>query len=249
MSWTSIPVGDGDAMDLWVERPAGKRAPVVLVLQEICGVNAHLRDVARRVAGIGYLAVAPDLFHRTAKRFEGAYEDLVVSVAHAKQMTPEGLVDDLRAIHAWLVRDAQADERYVAAWGFCMGGRVALRANIVLPLRAVASFYGGVSDVLLAESPKHHGPLLLAWAGRDPHASAAMRRSLVESLAAANKAYVDVEFSDAEHGFFCDERASYHAASARIAWAMIQTFFEDRLRPPEATGTTSASHTVGSRAG
>jgi carboxymethylenebutenolidase len=231
MSWTSIPVGDKDSMDLWVQRPPAPQAPVVLVLQEICGVNSHLRDVARRVADIGYLAVAPDLFHRTAKRFEGAHDDLAPSVVHARQMTPDGLVDDLRAVHAWIVGDVQADEQRIAAWGFCMGGRVALRANIVLPLRGAASFYGGVSDVLLAESAKHHGPLLLAWGGRDSHASVAMRRSLVEALAAANKAYVDVEFSDAEHGFFCDERESYHAASANIAWAMIKTFLRDRLRP------------------
>jgi carboxymethylenebutenolidase len=145
-------------------------------------------------------------------------------------MTPQGLVTDLIALRAWLVSDAQADEQRTAAWGFCMGGRVALRANIVLPLRAAASFYGGASDELLADTPKHSGPLLLAWGGRDAHASPAMRRALVEALTASKKAYVDVEFSEAEHGFFCDERASYHEPSARVAWAMMQGFLEERLR-------------------
>jgi carboxymethylenebutenolidase len=229
MSWTPTIPGTEDAMDLWVERPTQERAPAVIVLQELCGVNSHIRDVARRVAGLGFLAVAPDLFHRSAKRFEGSYDDMAPSLEQAQQMTPAGLVADLRAVEGWLAADAQVDESRVAAWGFCMGGRVALRANIVLPLRGAVSFYGGTSDAVQGDLASSHGPLLLAWGGRDLHIASAMRRSLVGALLEAKKTYVDLEFGDAGHGFFCDERSSYHPASARQAWAITRAFLDDCL--------------------
>ena len=229
MSWISVTSGDGTVMDLWVERPAAATASVVLVIQEVTGVNSHIRNVARRVAELGYVAVAPDLYHRTVTHFEGSYDDLAPAVAHAKAMVPANLVADLHAVYQWVVNDAQADDGRVVAWGFCMGGRVALRANMLLPLRGAVSFYGGASPELLADVGRSHGPILLAWGGRDAHITYETRRSLVEALAKARKSYVDVEFSEAEHGFFCDERASYHVPSARQAWALTQTFFEDRL--------------------
>jgi carboxymethylenebutenolidase len=229
MSWNSVTASDGSIMDLWVERPAAPTAAAVLVIQEVAGVNSHIRNVARRVAELGYVAVAPDLYHRTATHFEGTYDDLAPSVAHAKQMIPANLAADLHAAYQWLVSDEQADDGRVAAWGFCMGGRVALRANMLLPLRGAVSFYGGASPEILADVARSHGPVLLAWGGRDPHIAYETRRSLVEALAAAKKPYTDVEFSEAEHGFFCDERASYHVSSARQAWALTQVFFEERL--------------------
>jgi carboxymethylenebutenolidase len=229
MSWAPASRSVEDAMDLWIERPTRERAPAVIVLQEVCGVNSHIREVARRVAGLGFVAVAPDLFHRSAKHFEGCYDDMGPSIGHAQQMTPPRLVADLRAALAWLAADAQVDERRVAAWGFCMGGRVALRANIVLPLRGAVSFYGGTSDAIQADLTSSHGPLLLAWGGRDSHISSAHRRSLVGALSEAKKAYVDLEFGDAGHGFFCDERSSYHPASARQAWAITRAFLGDCL--------------------
>jgi len=231
MSWTPASPGARESMDLWVVRPTKVgTAPAVIVLQELWGVNSHIRDVARRVSDIGFVAVAPDLFHRSAKRFEGSYDDMTPSLEHARRMTPGELTMDLRAVEAWLAADPQVDERRVAAWGFCMGGRVALRANILLPLRGAVSFYGGTSDAIQADIAGSHGALLLAWGGRDPHLPGTMRRALVGALSEAKKTYVDLEFGDADHGFFCEERSSYHPASARQAWAITRAFLDDCLR-------------------
>jgi carboxymethylenebutenolidase len=222
MTWISIPVDDGTTMSAWLERPA-QPAPAVLVLQELNGVNAYLRDVTRRIAELGYIALAPDLFHRTAERFDGAYDDLAPAMAHARAMTPVTVAADLRAAHAWLGVDR------VAAWGFCMGGRIAHRANMVLPLRAAIAFYGSwPTDA--ADIAALRAPVLLAWGGSDPHLGAAPRRGFVDSLAAAGKSYIDVVFGDASHGFCCDAHPpSYHAPSARAAWALATTFLAEHL--------------------
>lgn len=223
MTWISIPVEDGSTMSAWLERPA-QPAPAVLVLPELTGVNAHLRDVTRRVADLGYVALAPDLFHRTAERFEGAYDDLAPGLAHARALAPSSVAADLRAAHAWLGADTP-----VAAWGFCMGGRIAHRANMVLPLRAAIAFYGSwpteADDVAALRAPT-----LLAWGGSDPHLPPAARRAFVDALAAAGKRYVDVVFGEAGHGFCCDAHpASYHAPSARAAWALAAVFLAEHL--------------------
>jgi len=230
MTWTTFPVGSSAKMDLYVERPGAPKAPAVIVLQEIFGVNAHIRDVAKRVAALGYVAVAPDLFHRSQARFEGRYEDFASSRALAQKTTPDELEADLRATHEWLQQDAQVDGQRVAAWGFCMGGRVALRAAVLLPLRAAVSFYGGVADTMWSQLSQISGPVLLAWGGLDSHLGPAVRRKLADALAEAKKTYVDVVFSDAEHGFFCDHRASYNEKAATVAWATTSAFLAAHLR-------------------
>ncbi len=229
MTWTSIPAGSGTEMDLYVERPAAAQAPAILVLQEIFGVNANIRAIAKRVAAAGYVAVAPDLFHRSARRFEGDYADFSTSMPHAQKMKAPDIEADLRGVHAWLTADAQADETRVAAWGFCMGGRLALVANAILPLKAAVSFYGGVTDTLFPYIPSLSGPSLLAWGGKDQHIGPAQQRKLVDALREAGKPYVDVEFGEADHGFFCDARGAFHPESARQAWALTKTFLEIHL--------------------
>src|SRR5205823_12554121 len=98
METVSVKVSDGSEMRLYVARPEQPRAPGLLVLQEAFGVNGHIRDVARRLAREGYLAVAPELFHRTAPPgFEGSYGDFGSIMPHMQALTPETLEADLRA--------------------------------------------------------------------------------------------------------------------------------------------------------
>jgi carboxymethylenebutenolidase len=226
MTWTAIPVTEGTELEIWLERPAPPPSAAVIVLHELGGVNAHIRDVTRRIADAGYVAVAPDLFHRSARRFEGPDDDPAPGLAHARALVPEGVVADLRAVHEWLATDR------VAVWGFCMGGRIAHRANVALPLRASIAFYGGgLPDTpLRGELDQLHGATLLVWGGRDPHVTAAQRRELADAIAAAGRPYVDAVFGDADHGFFCDTRAAYHAPSAHQAWALACAFLEEHLR-------------------
>src|SRR5690348_4469174 len=111
----SLTVSDGSRMDAYVAQPdpAKDTHAGVIVLQEIFGVNHHIRSVADRLAAAGYTALAPDLFHRTAPNFQGRYDDLEGGRKHAMAMTAEGLEADLHASHQWL--DEHCKDHRIAA--------------------------------------------------------------------------------------------------------------------------------------
>src|SRR5207244_3668042 len=124
--YRDVSVADGTIMRLYVARPprAG-RHPGILVLQEAFGVNAHIRDVTERFAREGFLAVAPEMFHRTAPGFETGYDDFSVVLPHMDALTVKGMSADLQAAHRWLVSEGEVEASRVAAVGYCMGGSVA----------------------------------------------------------------------------------------------------------------------------
>lgn len=229
---TEVPCSDGTAMDLYVARPATHGQPGgVIVLQEIFGVNHHIRDVTDRFARLGYAAVAPDVFHRTAPRFDCGYtpDEMKGGLVHAQATTPAGISADLAAAHAHLV-SLLPEGAPIAAVGFCMGGSLAFVANTELPLAAAVSFYGGrIAQLATERAGRQHGPLLLLWGGQDDHISAEHRRQVVDALHAAGKAYTHLVFGSAGHGFFCDERARYDRQSAHEAWSLVTKFLEATL--------------------
>jgi len=232
--WKTVQLPDQSDMRIFVARPPGAKMPTlgVLVLQEAFGVNAHIRDVTQRIAALGYVAAAPELYHRTCPGFESGYEDMQNVRPHMQAVTEAGLEMDLRAAHGLLANDPQVGKEYIAAVGFCMGGRAAFLANAILPLVGAVSYYGGrIADQLLSRASDQHGPLLLFWGGQDTHVEPAQHYAVVNALRQAGKIFTDVEFSDAEHGFFCDARKSYSPAAARESWALMTAFLE---RLPEA---------------
>src|SRR5690348_6728893 len=101
-TWRELAVSDGSNMAAYTVQPEKGSGRGVIVLQEAFGVNAHIRDVAGQLAGLGYWAIAPDVFHRTAPRFEGDYSDFRKSLPHTKAVTLEGVAADLHAAHDWL---------------------------------------------------------------------------------------------------------------------------------------------------
>jgi len=216
-------------MDLYVSRPAeGGHGAGIIVVQEIWGVNGHIRDVADRFARLGYLAVAPDVFHRTAPKFEAPYTEMS-GYPHANAMTAEGVRADLTAAHAYVLSQLSEDAP-VASVGFCVGGRLAFQANAWLPLAASVSFYGGgIAQSALGLVPELHGPSLLIWGGKDKHITSEHRRQVVDALHAAEKPFVHLLFDQADHGFFCDQRASYDKEAAADAWGLVVKFLDARL--------------------
>ena len=199
----TLEVADGTRMDAHLAKPqGGGRRPGLLVLQEAFGVNAHIRDVAERFAREGFVALAPELFHRTAPGFEGRYDDFASVMPHYQAVTVEGLAADLAAAHAWLSDRGGVAPGDASAIGFCLGGRVAFLAATALPLKAAISFYGAGIPPLLDRAPKLSAPILLIWGGRDKHIPPEQIASVTAALRAADKPYVNVEFSDADHGFF-----------------------------------------------
>jgi carboxymethylenebutenolidase len=223
----TLAVEDGTAMSAYFARPAGAGPfPGLLLLQEAFGVNAWIRGVAERFAREGYAVLAPELYHRTAPGFEGSYADFPGVRAHLSALTVEGMTADLRAAHAALKARAGDD---VSAVGFCMGGRAAFLADAVLPLKAAVSFYGaGIAPGLLDRAPSLSGPLLLIWGGKDAHLPPETTAAVSAAVRAAGKSFAVAEFSDGDHGFFCDARAAYHAPSAARAWALTLAFLKTR---------------------
>lgn len=223
--FTNIRVSDGTDMRVYLARPedAGPH-PGILVFQEAFAVNAHIRDVAQRFARLGYVAAAPELFHRTAPGFEADYETRIGVTENLQKLTVEGMEADVMAAFN-LLRNDSGCNGHVAAIGFCMGGRVAYLANSIAPLTAAVSFYGGgIAPALLDRAAKQNAPLLLIWGGLDKHIGADQRTAVREALDAARKPYIETLFSFADHGFFCDQRASYNPAAARDAWALATSF-------------------------
>jgi carboxymethylenebutenolidase len=172
------------------------------------------------------VAIAPELFHRTAPGFEGRYDNFASVAPHMKAVTMEAAEQDLQASYAWLTArlDVNTDDMFCV--GFCLGGKISFLANTVLPLHAPASFYGGgIAQELLSRAPNVKAPMLLAWGGLDKHIKPEHRAAVTEALTASGKEYVNVEFSNADHAFFCDERPSYDARAAEQAWVLLLEFF------------------------
>ncbi len=222
----TLAVDDGTQMAAYMARPKdAKRLPGIIVLQEAYGVNPHIRDVTERLAAEGYVAIAPELFHRTAPGFQGDYTNFPAVMPHMRAVTPATAEADLRAALAWLQAAPFVERERIYSVGFCMGGRISYLANAALPLRAAASFYGGsIAPDLLDRASALHGPMLLIWGGLDKHIGPEQRSAVVEALVRNKKTWVNLEFSDADHGFFCNQRAAWQPRAARQSWALLLEF-------------------------
>ena len=140
-------------------------------------------------------------------------------------VTPETAEHDIRAAYAWLRANTQVKADAISSIGFCLGGRVSFIANSIVPLRGAVSFYGGgIAPALLDRVAKLQAPSLFVWGGLDTHIPAEQRKAVLDALSAQGKIFVNAEFSRADHGFFCDERAAYEPVSARQAWALTLEF-------------------------
>ncbi len=227
----SLSVSDGSTMPAYVARPAADGPhPGILVFQEAFGVNAHIHDLTERFAHAGYTAIAPALFHRTDPNFKGLYTDFGPAMGHLMALTDTGQTADIHAAYEWLTADGGVTA--VASTGYCMGGRTSFLADTLLPLKASVSYYGGgiapsegsPFPSLLGKTADLNAPILLFWGGLDEHIGADQGQAVEAALKAAGKPYEQVVFSEADHGFFCDARASYNPDAARQAWALTLEF-------------------------
>ena len=226
--YVNLTVADGSQMRAYVARPSGTPKAGLIVFQEAFGVNAHIRDITERFGREGYLAIAPELFHRTAPGLEAGYGDLAPVAPHMKAITDPALEADIRAAYDWL--KSEGGVQSVSAVGYCMGGRCATLASIILPLGCGISYYGGgiapsqFFPSLLDRVTDLQSPMLFFWGGQDHHITPDKVQQVNEALRAANKQFVNVEFSFADHGFFCDARPSYSPEAAAEAWPMTLAF-------------------------
>jgi carboxymethylenebutenolidase len=197
--------------------PPGPVKGALVVIQEIFGVNHHIRNVCDRYAREGYVAVAPSIFDRTEPNFQSGYSPDEVAVARKFVANPnwEAMLRDVQA-----AIESVKDVGPVGIVGFCLGGSVAYAAATKLSgLRAAVGYYGGAIVRIADDKPKV--PTLLHFGEKDT----GIPQSDVEAIRAKRP---DVEihiYPGAQHGFSCDERASYDKASADLAGQRTLAFF------------------------
>jgi len=216
-------------MRMFVARPTGEGPHrAIIVMQEAFGVNAHIRDVTTRFAREGFLAVAPELFHRTGNGVEGRYDAFTEMQPHFSVLTTEGILADAKAAFRWVVSQPDVDAARVAVIGYCLGGRAAFLANSSLPVAAGVSYYAGAMPTVLDRVNGVHAPHTFFWGGRDRHITVEQKAAVAEAFTRAGKQFTTVEFSQADHGFFCDQRGAYEPNAAREAWALTLAFLADQ---------------------
>jgi carboxymethylenebutenolidase len=217
-----LKASDGFQLGGYRAEPAGAPKGGVVVIQEIFGVNHHIRSICDRLASAGYVAVAPSIFDRIEPNFQSGYSPDEVAVARkfvANPDYPAMLLDTQAAI------DAVKDAGPVGIIGFCLGGSVAYAAATKLSgLSAAIGYYGGA--VVRSADDKPKVPTQLHFGEKD----SGIPLSDVDTIKAKRP---DVEvhvYPGAQHGFNCDERASYDKASADIAWPRSLDFFAKHLK-------------------
>ena len=220
---------DGD-MGIYDAEPVGAVRGGVVVIQEAFGVNAHIEDVTKRFAAQGYRAVAPHIFHRTGDPVID-YDDFEKIMPNFAALSERAILDDVDAALEYLQETGLPAAR-VGVVGFCMGGTVAFLVSVRRPVGAGVTFYGGgVSQGRLGMQSQLDmaGALQAPWLGLYGDKDQGISVDDVEALrTAVAKASVDTEvvrYSDADHGFHCDARASYHEASATDAWGRTLAWF------------------------
>jgi carboxymethylenebutenolidase len=232
--YVNLSVSDGTSMRAYVAHPEGKPRAGLLVFQEAFGVNGHIRDVTDRFAREGYLSISPELFHRTAPGLEAGYTDFGAVMPHMQALTDAGLGADIQAAYQWL-KSGEAKDLPVGSTGYCMGGRTSIQAALTVPLSCAISYYGGgiapspMFPNLLDRLKDLNAPVLLFWGGLDAHIGPDAVQAITTKLDQEKKDYVNVVFSKADHGFFCDARASYNAVAAKEAWSLTLEFLSNHL--------------------
>jgi carboxymethylenebutenolidase len=232
--YVNLSASDGTSLRAYVAHPEGKPRAGLLVFQEAFGVNAHIRDVTERFAREGYLSISPELFHRSAPGFEAAYTSFAEVMPHMQALTDAGLAADIQAAYQWL-KNGEAKDLPVGATGYCMGGRTSIQAALTVPLQCAISYYGGgiapspMFPDLLSRLKDLKAPTMYFWGGLDAHIGPDAVQAVATTLNETKKDYVNVVFSAADHGFFCDARASYNPVAAKQAWALTLEFFKLHL--------------------
>ena len=217
---TTLTAKDGLTIGAYVAEPSGAARGGLVVLQEIFGVNSHIRDIADRYAAQGYLAIAPALFDRVRPGIELGYDETGMSegVSLQKQTVPDATLQDVQAAIDFVGRAGK-----VGVVGYCWGGTLAFAAACRLSgLAAAVGYYGGGIASQLDGKPKV--PLILHFGEKDTH----IPLDAVESIRAALPE-VPVYTYPAGHGFNCDQRGSYDKPSADLALSRTLPFFREHV--------------------
>ncbi len=228
-----IPVADGEIPAYRAMPAKGKNFPVVLVVQEIFGVHEHIKDVCRRFARQGYLAVAPELYARQGdvskiSDWKQIFAEVVSKVPDSQVMS------DLDATAAWAAKASKGHKNKLAVTGFCWGGRITwLYAAHNKDLKAGVAWYGRLKGETTPLQPRYpfdvvadiDAPVLGLYGGKDQGIPLADVDAMRAALKAAGKPSEITVFPEAGHGFLADYRGSYSAKEAAEGWAACLAWF------------------------
>ena len=230
-----IPTQDGGEIPAYRAAPeAGGPFPVVLVGQEIFGVHEHIKDICRRFAKLGHLAIAPELYARQGD-VSGMKQIPEIITKVVSNVPDKQVLGDLDAAVAWAEKSGLGDTKKLAITGFCWGGRIVwLYAAHNPNLRAGVAWYGRL------DSPKNElhpadpidivadlkAPVLGLYGGADPGIPNDLVAKMQEKLKAAEKPSEIILYPDAGHGFYADYRPSYMPEQAKDGWDKLLNWFK-----------------------
>jgi carboxymethylenebutenolidase len=217
----TLTAADGHTMSAYVAEPDGAPRGGVVVIQEIFGINSHIRSVADGYAAEGYLTVAPALFDRVQPGYETGYtpDDIQNGIEMMQKLKLDQTLADITAAVEYAARGAGK----VGVVGYCWGGTMAWVAAARIPgIAAAAPHYGGGISNFASEEPK--AKVLLHFGEQDQNPSPEQAKQVI-----AAHPEVEAHFYPAGHGFNCDQRGSYHAPSAQLARERTVAFFRKHV--------------------
>ena len=218
----TLTAADKHQLGAYRADPQGTAKGGIVVIQEIFGVNRHIRAVCDRLAGEGYAAVAPALFDRTQPSFECGYTPDEIANARKFVANPDfpAMLRDTQAAIDELKKDGP-----VGILGFCMGGTIAfLAATEATGLSAAVCYYGGHIIKMVDKTPKC--PTQMHFGEKD----ASIPMSDIETIKAKRSECEIFTYADAGHGFNCDERGSHNEAAAKLAWQRSMDFLRKHIK-------------------
>jgi len=228
-----IPTSDGD-MPAYRAMPAqGHAVPVVLVVQEIFGVHEHIKDVCRRMAKLGYLAVAPELYARQGDVSKLSDIDAIRKIVAC--VPDSQVLADLDATVAWVKATGEGNVEKLGITGFCWGGRIVwLYAAHNPRLKAGVAWYGRLVGNATEFQPKHpidvaanlRVPVLGLYGGSDQGIPLDSVERMQAALKAANSLSQIIVYPDTPHAFFADYRPSYRKEQAEDGWKRLREWFK-----------------------
>jgi len=228
--FTTIMARDGHEFQAWLAAAPGRPRGAVLVVQEIFGVNSHIRKVTDGFAAEGYTAIAPALFDRVRRGIELGYTpaDRQEGAGYAHQLTPETTLRDLAAALAVVKHSGRA-----ACVGYCFGGAMSYLAACQLPLACAVVYYGRVVSYL---GQKPRCPVMYHFGSEDQ----SIPLSDVEQVRAAYPDAPIYTYPGAGHGFNCEQRDSYDPQAAALARTRTLEFIARHLADTPADGGTGS---------
>ena len=229
-----IPVADGQIPGYRAMPAAGGPFPVVLVVQEVFGVHEHIRDICRRLAKRGYLAVAPELYARQGD--VSKIPDTQEIFAKVVSKVPDAQVmADLDAAANWAGKSGHGDLKRLGITGFCWGGRIVwLYAAHSTRLKAGVAWYGRLIGQSTELTPKHpidlvgklKAPVLGLYGGADSSIPIETIKQMANALEAAGSPSQIIVYPRASHGFHADYRPSYQKEAAEDGWKRLLGWFK-----------------------